>query len=72
MPFSLVTINVTRRDRSCDEYKEYPDKPEYGDGTIEKWPGCTRAVDNYFAGRPEEIQYYKPTKKFFVVKAPTA
>ncbi|MEK9182887.1 MAG: TylF/MycF/NovP-related O-methyltransferase [Patescibacteria group bacterium] len=51
-----------------DEYKEFPNKPEYGNGQIEKWPGCTKAVDEYFEGRPEKIQYDPETKKYFVMK----
>lgn len=51
-----------------DEYKEFPDKPEYGCGQIEKWPGCTKAVDEYFTGRPEKIQCDPETKKYFVTK----
>ncbi len=51
-----------------DEYKEFPDRPEYGNGTVEKWPGCTKAVDEFFAGRPEKIQFDSSVKKYFVVK----
>ncbi|HYU64830.1 MAG TPA: TylF/MycF/NovP-related O-methyltransferase [Candidatus Paceibacterota bacterium] len=51
-----------------DEYREFrPDNPAYGGK--EKWPGCSKAVDEYFANRSEEIQYYPETMKYFVVKA---
>lgn len=51
-----------------DEYKEFhPDDPHYGDQ--EKWPGCTKAVDDYFKGRPEKIHYDQEAKKYYVVKA---
>jgi len=50
-----------------DEYKEFhPELPEYGDQ--EKWPGCTKAIDDYFRDRPEIIQYHSETKKYYVVK----
>lgn len=52
-----------------DEYKEYhPEDPNYGNQ--EKWPGATRAIDEYFASLPVryEIQYYEETKKYYVVK----
>lgn len=52
-----------------DEYMEFPNYPEYDHGAIEKWPGCTKAVNDYFADRPEEILFYPPTKKYYVVKA---
>lgn len=52
-----------------DEYKEFPNRPEYGNGKIEKWPGCSKAVDDFFRGRPEQIQYSSKTRKYFVIKA---
>lgn len=57
-----------------DEYKEFPPLPEYDYGRIEKWPGATRAIDEYFAGStPYTIQSYRinhwpGSKKYFVVK----
>lgn len=51
-----------------DEYREFPNRPEYDYGRVEKWPGCTKAVDEYFKGRPERIQYYLDTKKYYVIK----
>lgn len=54
-----------------DEYKEFPKDhggASYGGGTIEKWPGATKAVDDYFAKRSEIIQYHPETKKYYVVK----
>ncbi|NQS90399.1 HAD hydrolase-like protein, partial [Patescibacteria group bacterium] len=41
-----------------DEYQRYPNRLEYDNGTIEKWPGCTKAVDEYFSERPEQIMHY--------------
>ena len=50
-----------------DEYREFhPEDPNYGNA--EKWPGCTKAVDDYFANRPERLQYDPETKKYWVVK----
>ena len=55
-----------------DEYQEYhPELPDYVDKTgrlLEKWPGCSRAVNEYFVNRPEKPQYYAPTNKYFVLK----
>lgn len=56
-----------------DEYKEFPPLPEYGYGRIEKWPGATKAIDEYFADSPFAIQsypinYWPGSKKYFVVK----
>lgn len=51
-----------------DEYKEFPNHLDYGNGTIEKWPGCTKAVDEYFSGIPYKIQYWRETKKYYVIK----
>lgn len=47
-----------------DEYKEFP--PDYNG--IEKWPGCTKAVDDYFRGCPERIQYDAEAKKYWLQK----
>ncbi len=50
-----------------DEYREFhPELPAYGDQ--EKWPGCTKAVDDFFRGRPERIQFDPQVNKYFVVK----
>lgn len=56
-----------------DEYKEFPPLPEYDYGRIEKWPGATKAIDEYFAGTPYTIQSYPinhwpGSKKYFLVK----
>lgn len=56
-----------------DEYKEFPPRPEYDYGRIEKWPGATKAIDEYFADTPYFIQSYPinfwpGSKKYFVVK----
>lgn len=52
-----------------DEYKEYPNLPEYNFGKIEKWPGATKAVDEYFdlSHNPCELRYHNETKKFYVI-----
>lgn len=47
-----------------DEYKEF--SRTYGGA--EKWPGATKAIDDYFAGTPYRIQYYPETKKYYVIK----
>lgn len=53
-----------------DEYKRFPPRPEYGNGTIEKWPGCTKAVDEYFANRTDyhQIHHDQETGKYWLVK----
>lgn len=54
-----------------DEYKEFPNRPEYGYGKIEKWPGCTKAVDEFLQGTGlgEVLQYYhQETKKYYLIK----
>ena len=54
-----------------DEYREFPRDhggATYGNGTIEKWPGCTKAIDDYFANRTETLQYHPETKKYYAVK----
>lgn len=54
-----------------DEYRFYSKRPAYDHGTIEKWPGCTKAVDEYFTGRPEQITRYSEPKsypKHYVIK----
>ena len=53
---------------ALDEYKEFPNSLEYGNGTVEKWPGCTKAVDDHFSGRNEEIRYHSETKKYYIIK----
>jgi len=51
-----------------DEYKEFHrEDPLYGDK--EKWPGCTKAVDEYFKGRQEKLNRCPETKKYYAVKA---
>jgi hypothetical protein len=47
-----------------DEYREYPS--DY-DGK-EKWPGCTKAVDDFFRTHPEKMRYHEETKKYYVIK----
>lgn len=54
-----------------DEYLEFPRTPEYDNGTIEKWPGCTRAVNEYFANRPEELKFHKESGKYYTIKVAT-
>lgn len=55
-----------------DEYREFHlELPEYGEK--EKWPGCSKAIDEYFSGRRELLrrellQYHPETKKYFVVR----
>lgn len=49
-----------------DEYKEFPSGPEYNGQ--EKWPGATKAIDDFFASSPYEIQYWQETKKYYVIK----
>lgn len=53
-----------------DEYRYFSTRPGYivGGKQIEKWPGCTKAVDDYFADRPEKPTYHDATRKFYVVK----
>ncbi len=53
-----------------DEYQEFPNKPEYGQGTIEKWPGCTKAVNEFLqtAGQGQYLKYHQETKKYYLIK----
>ncbi|HEX9722273.1 MAG TPA: TylF/MycF/NovP-related O-methyltransferase [Candidatus Paceibacterota bacterium] len=57
-----------------DEYKElHPENPQYQDRETgverEKWPGCTKAVDEFLAEHPDvERKYYPPTNKYYLVK----
>ncbi len=52
-----------------DEYKEFPNTAEYGWGKIEKFPGATKAIDDYFRDHPgQTIQYWPETKKYFLIK----
>ncbi len=56
-----------------DEYKEFPPLPEYDYGRIEKWPGATKAIDEYFADSPYAIRSYlinhwPGSRKYFVIK----
>ena len=53
---------------ALDEYKEFPNLSEYDYGKIEKWPGCTKAVDDFLKNYPEELQFHPDTKKYFLVK----
>lgn len=50
-----------------DEYKEFPSSAPYN-GKIEKWPGATKAIDEFFAGHPQTIRYWEETKKYYVIK----
>lgn len=54
---------------ALDEYKEFPLTSGY-DGKIEKWPGCTKAVDDFLAEHSDEwdMRYYEGTKKYYLVK----
>ena len=51
-----------------DEYREFPNGPEYGEGTIEKWPGASKAIDDYFTNRSEVIQFHPETGKYYLMK----
>lgn len=51
-----------------DEYKEFPKLPEYDFGKIEKWPGCTKAVNEYLEEKVQNIQFFQETGKYFLVK----
>ena len=55
-----------------DEYREFhPELSQYRDERgvfIEKWPGCTKAVDDYFADLEEVLRYHGPTRKYYIVK----
>jgi Macrocin-O-methyltransferase (TylF) len=47
-----------------DEYREFsPKRP-----TEEKWPGCTKAVDEYLAPLGYTPVYHPETRKYFVMK----
>lgn len=50
-----------------DEYREFPQSAPYH-GAIEKWPGATKAIDDYFSSLPYQVQYYGETKKYYIVK----
>lgn len=52
-----------------DEYKDLPTEPEYGGGAIDRWPGCTKAVDEYFKDRPEKLEYYPEMRKYYLIKS---
>ena len=47
-----------------DEYKEFSSKNPKN----EKWPGATKAIDEYLLPLGYEPQYYPETKKYFVIK----
>lgn len=49
-----------------DEYAEFHNEPPYNGQ--EKWPGCTLAVNEFFATRKEKPQKHKETGKYFVIK----
>ncbi|KKW12523.1 MAG: hypothetical protein UY50_C0006G0038 [Parcubacteria group bacterium GW2011_GWA2_49_9] len=49
-----------------DEYLEIHPEPPY-DGA-EKWPGCSRAINEFFADRPEKIIYHLGAGKYYVIK----
>lgn len=54
-----------------DEYREFhPELPDYVvDGhPVAKWPGCDKAVDEYFRGKGEVLRYHPPTQKYYIVK----
>lgn len=51
-----------------DEYREFPKRPEYGNGAIEKWPGCSKAVDEYFQNRSEKPHLDIESGKYHIVK----
>lgn len=54
-----------------DEYREFhPELPDYvTDGhPVAKWPGCDKAVDEYFNGKGEVLRYHPPTQKYYIVK----
>ena len=47
-----------------DEYREYsPQRPNE-----EKWPGATKAIDEYLKPLGYTVNYYAETKKYWVVK----
>jgi hypothetical protein len=47
-----------------DEYMEFSSK----NPTEEKWPGATKAIDEYLKPLGYEMQYYAETKKYYVIK----
>jgi hypothetical protein len=49
-----------------DEYQEFPQ--EYVG--VEKWPGATKAINDYLAGSGLPLQYHEETKKYYVIKTP--
>lgn len=54
-----------------DEYREFhPELPEYiVDGhPVAKWPGCDKAVDEFFVGKGEVLRYHPSTQKYYIVK----
>jgi len=48
-----------------DEYREIRD---FNGVIAEKWPGATKAVDEYFADLPYTIRYFEETDKYYVIK----
>ena len=54
-----------------DEYREFhPELAAYvaNGHPVAKWPGCDKAVDEYFQGKGEIFQYHPPTQKYYLVK----
>ncbi len=54
-----------------DEYREFrPHEPEYVvDGhPVPKWPGCDKAIDDYFKDKDEVFRYHSPTRKYYIIK----
>ncbi len=47
-----------------DEYREFP--REYGGK--EKWPGATKAIDEYLVHTGLSLQYDEETQKYYVIK----
>lgn len=64
--FDLVSVGGII---ALDEYGEFPNLPEYGDGKIEKWPGCTKAVNDFLASRGLPSPIYDPAAgKYYMIK----
>lgn len=53
-----------------DEYREFPNLPEYGMGTTEKWPGATKAVDEFLSQQEpcQTIDYWPETRKYYLIR----
>lgn len=50
-----------------DEYMELKSYPEIG--VKEKWPGCTKAINDYLQNNDQYLSYYPTTRKYYMVKA---